>query len=100
MYEQFTNIMKMGPFSQIMGMIPGFSQDFMTKGSEQESMARLKRLMTIMDSMNDNELDHKDGAKIFSREPRRVTRVACGAGVMEREVQELLKQYTKFAQVS
>ena len=26
MYEQFTNIMKMGPFSQIMGMIPGFSQ--------------------------------------------------------------------------
>lgn len=53
MYEQFQNIMKMGPFSQIMGMIPGFSQDFMTKGGEQESMARLKKLMTIMDSMND-----------------------------------------------
>lgn len=34
-------------------MIPGFSQDFMSKGSEQESMARLKKLMTIMDSMND-----------------------------------------------
>ena len=34
-------------------MIPGFSSDFMTKGTEQESMARLKRLMTIMDSMND-----------------------------------------------
>lgn len=34
-------------------MIPGFSNDFMTKGSEQESMARLKKLMTIMDSMND-----------------------------------------------
>jgi hypothetical protein len=34
-------------------MIPGFSQDFLSKGSEQESMARLKRLMTIMDSMND-----------------------------------------------
>ena len=100
MYEQFQNIMKMGPFGQIMGMIPGFSQDFMTKGSEQESMARLKRLMTIMDSMNDGELDSKDGAKLFTREPRRVMRIACGAGVMEREVQELLKQYTKFAQVS
>jgi len=25
----------------------------MTKGSEQESMARLKKLMTIMDSMSD-----------------------------------------------
>lgn len=53
MYEQFQNIMKMGPFSQIMGMIPGFSSDFMTKGNEQESMKRLRRLMTIMDSMND-----------------------------------------------
>ena len=53
MYEQFQNIMKMGPFNQIMGMIPGFPADFMTKGNERESMARLKRLMTIMDSMND-----------------------------------------------
>eukprot|EP00061_Rhincodon_typus_P015969 g43933.t1 len=31
MYEQFQNIMKMGPFSQIMGMIPGFGTDFMSK---------------------------------------------------------------------
>jgi len=99
MYEQFQNIMKMGPFGQIMGMIPGFSQDFLSKGSEQESMARLKMLMTIMDSMNDSELDGKDGAKTFAKEPNRITRVAQGAGVMEREVNELLKQYTKFAQV-
>lgn len=34
-------------------MIPGFGTDFMSKGNEQESMARLKKLMTIMDSMND-----------------------------------------------
>ena len=37
-------------------MIPGLGGDFMTKGSEQESMARLKKLMTIMDSMNDQGL--------------------------------------------
>ena len=37
----------------LQGMIPGLGSDFMTKGNEQESMARLKRLMTIMDSMND-----------------------------------------------
>ncbi|XP_023222506.1 signal recognition particle subunit SRP54 [Centruroides vittatus] len=97
MYEQFQNIMKMGPFSQIMGMIPGFSSDFMTKGNEQESMARLKKLMTIMDSMNDQELDHREGAKLFSRQTGRITRVARGAGVTSREVQELLSQYTKFA---
>lgn len=41
----------------------------MSKGTEQESMARLKRLMTMMDSMNDGELDHKDGAKLFAKEP-------------------------------
>lgn len=62
-------------------MIPGFSQDFMSKGSEQESMARLKRLMTIMDSMNDGELDNRDGAKLFSKQGGRVSRVAQGAGV-------------------
>ncbi|XP_059350241.1 LOW QUALITY PROTEIN: signal recognition particle subunit SRP54-like [Daphnia carinata] len=99
MYEQFTNIMKMGPFSQIMGMIPGFSQDFMTKGGEQESMARLKKLMTIMDSMNDSELDNQDGAKLFSKQPTRMARVARGSGVTEREVKELISQYTKFAAV-
>ncbi|XP_041351416.1 signal recognition particle 54 kDa protein [Gigantopelta aegis] len=99
MYEQFQNIMKMGPFGQIMGMIPGFSSDFMTKGSEQESMARLKKLMTIMDSMNDGELDSLEGEKLFSRQPQRAQRVARGAGVSTREVNELLAQYKKFAQM-
>ncbi|CAH0381306.1 unnamed protein product [Bemisia tabaci] len=99
MYEQFDNIMKMGPFSQIMGMIPGFSQDFMSKGSEQESMARLRRLMTIMDSMNDGELDNKDGAKLFTKETGRIVRVAQGSGVTEKEVKDLISQYTKFAAV-
>ena len=80
-------------------MIPGFREDFMTKGSEEESMARLKKLMTMMDSMNDTELDHKEGNKLFKQEPRRVTRIAQGSGVMEREVVDLLNQYTKFAQV-
>ena len=49
MYEQYQNVMKMGPIGQVMGMIPGLSQDFLSKGSEQESMGRLKKLMTIMD---------------------------------------------------
>lgn len=111
-------------------MIPGFSQDFMSKGTEQESMARLKRLMTIMDSMNDSglylryhfnvfffmmipflsqhylmcrtfmlELDSRDGAKLFSKQPGRIMRVARGSGVTEKEVKDLITQYTKFAAV-
>lgn len=99
MYEQFQNVRKMGPMSQIMGMLPGFSTDFLTKGGEQESMARLKRLMTIMDSMTDEELDSLDGNKLFQKQVERISRVARGAGVMEIEVKDLLTQYAKFAQM-
>lgn len=80
-------------------MIPGFSQDLTSKGNEQESVARLKRLMTMMDSMNDGELDNRDGAKLFSKQNSRVIRVAQGAGVTEKEVKDLISQYTKFAAV-
>ena len=70
----------------------------MTKGCEEESMARLKRRMAIMDSMNNREFDGKDGAKIFAREPWRISRVARGAGVTAHEVQEVLMQHKKLAQ--
>ena len=45
------------------------------------------------------ELDHLEGAKLFSKQPSRIERVARGAGVSVRDVQELLAQYTKFAQM-
>ena len=45
------------------------------------------------------ELDSHEGAKLFTRQPGRIARVARGAGVSIREVQELLTQYTKFAQM-
>lgn len=100
MYEQFQNIMKMGPFGQIMNMLPGIGgSELMSKGCEQESSAKLKKLMIIMDSMNDQELDSHEGSKLFSRQPGRVNRVAMGAGVSNAMVQDLLKQYTRFAQM-
>ncbi|KAL7672162.1 hypothetical protein ACOME3_007056 [Neoechinorhynchus agilis] len=99
MYEQFQTIMKMGPFGQIMGMIPGFGTDFLTKHGERESQARVKRMMCIMDSMNDYELDSLEGAKIFQKQQGRTQRVAKGAGVSVRDVQELINQYGRFSQV-
>lgn len=99
MYEQFTNIMKMGPINQILNMIPGFGTDLLKGASEAESMSRLKRMMTIMDSMSDSELDSKEGSKLFSKQPTRVARVAQGTGLKVRDVQELLVQYGKFAAV-
>jgi len=97
LYEQFSNIMKMGPFNQIMGMIPGFGPDFMSKGNEQESVSRVKKMMTIMDSMADNELDHPKASDLFSKENSRLARVARGSGTSVSEVKELLSQYKKFA---
>lgn len=46
-----------------------------------------------------SELDSKDGAKLFSKQPNRIQRVARGSGVATRDVQELLTQYTKFARM-
>ena len=42
---------------RLQGMLPGFGSDFLSKGNERESMARLKKLMTIMDSMSDQGKD-------------------------------------------
>jgi signal recognition particle subunit SRP54 len=47
-------------------MIPGFGADFLSKGNEQESVMRLKKLMTIMDSMADNGLFFRFSLENFS----------------------------------
>ncbi|GMT20254.1 hypothetical protein PFISCL1PPCAC_11551, partial [Pristionchus fissidentatus] len=98
MYDQFQTIMKMGPMSQILGAIPGFG-DFMTKGDEQASGSKLKRCMTIMDSMSEAELDHDKPTQLFTKEPTRVLRVARGSACPQEEVRGLLMQYKKFSDV-
>ena len=52
MYEQFQMILNMGPISQVMGMMPGLNSD-MFKGSDAETQRRLKRYLTIIESMTD-----------------------------------------------
>jgi signal recognition particle subunit SRP54 len=55
MRDQFENLTNLGPLGQIASMIPGLSS-IMPPGREQESADRIKRCMTIMDSMNDQGL--------------------------------------------
>ncbi|KAI3413711.1 Signal recognition particle [Globodera pallida] len=98
--EDLIKRLKQGQFTlpgHIMSMIPGFGTDFLSKGNEQESMSRLKKLMTIMDSMADNELDHPKANDMFNKEPTRITRVAKGSGTSPQDVKDLLSQYKKFA---
>ncbi|KAI1419767.1 signal recognition particle protein [Xylaria sp. FL1777] len=94
--DQLSNIMKMGPLSKMAGMIPGMSNlPGMAGMDDDESSARLKRMIYICDSMTEKELD-SDG-KMFIEQPTRMTRVACGSGVSVREVEDLLSQQRMMA---
>jgi len=97
LYEQYANIMKMGPMGQIMSMIPGFSSEILPKGAEREGQAKMKRFMTIMDSMTDKELD-ATVPKIF-QEPSRVHRIAMGSGRPPQEVMVLVEEYKRMSMI-
>ena len=76
--------------SKIMGMIPGMqglSNDMM----DNQGSKKLKNYTCLMDSMTETELE--SSAALFRSEPTRIYRVAKGAGVTVREVEELLSQH-------
>ncbi|KAK8041474.1 signal recognition particle protein SRP54 [Apiospora phragmitis] len=94
--DQLGNIMKMGPLSKISGMIPGMANmPGMDQMDNEESSAKLKRMIYICDSMTEKELD-SDG-KMFVDQPTRVIRVARGSGASVREVEDLLSQQRMMA---
>jgi len=97
LYEQFANILKMGPMSQVMSLIPGFSNAIMPQGREKESQAKIKRMMTLMDSMTDEELDSTN-PKIL-QDPSRIDRIARGAGRRREDMLELLEEYKRLAKL-
>eukprot|EP00193_Tetraselmis_chui_P005692 CAMPEP_0177761824 /NCGR_PEP_ID=MMETSP0491_2-20121128/6014_1 /TAXON_ID=63592 /ORGANISM="Tetraselmis chuii, Strain PLY429" /LENGTH=463 /DNA_ID=CAMNT_0019277831 /DNA_START=311 /DNA_END=1698 /DNA_ORIENTATION=- len=97
LYEQFSNILKMGPMSQVMSLIPGFSNALMPKGQEKESQAKIKRMMCLMDSMTDEELDSTN-IKLLS-EPSRIERIARGAGRRKEDMLLLLEEYKRLAKL-
>ncbi len=41
---------------QVMSMVPGFSQELMPKGCENESHTKIKKFMTVMDFMTNEGL--------------------------------------------
>eukprot|EP00035_Acanthoeca_spectabilis_P021374 m.437867 g.437867 ORF g.437867 m.437867 type:complete len:534 (+) comp18169_c0_seq1:172-1773(+) len=99
MYEQFVNIQKLGPFGQLMEMIPGMGGGLLGPEGEKESAKRLKRCTTIMDSMHASELDCDNPIKLFQKQPSRFERIAKGAGVHPQHVSELLSQHEKFGKL-
>jgi len=85
--EQLQKIKKMGPFSQILGMIPGMDR-MRGQINQEEAEQRLKRVEAIINSMTKAE---RNNPKILNASRRQ--RIARGSGVQVRDVNEVLKQF-------
>jgi signal recognition particle subunit SRP54 len=96
LYEQFQNITKMGPMSQVMSMIPGMA-DALPQGSERAGQAKIKRMLCLMDSMSDTELDTCN-MKILT-DKKRMIRIARGAGKSPQAYIELLEEFKRLAKM-
>ena len=110
-------------------MLPGFSAELMPKGHEKESQAKIKRYMTMMDSMTDaGNLWWQEPSYIFiylfilvvcyncnlhawvfvseldSTNPKlmtesRIIRIARGSGRPVRDVMDMLEEYKRLAKI-
>jgi signal recognition particle subunit SRP54 len=88
MYEQFEAMKGMGTFRKLLKMIPGMSYDI-PEDMLNTAEGRLEKWRVIIQSMTPQE---RENPKIFNAS--RMKRVAKGSGAGEKEVKELLKQYT------
>mmetsp|Transcript_14901 Transcript_14901/g.46920 ORF Transcript_14901/g.46920 Transcript_14901/m.46920 type:complete len:510 (+) Transcript_14901:113-1642(+) len=95
MYEQLQYVTKLGSLQKVMSMIPGVNTDMFPQGYEKHGVQRIKRFMTIMDSMTDDELDCKKGTAL-DKDLSRVIRVAKGSGTHPMAVAELLNEHKRF----
>ena len=86
--EQLQQIKKMGPMSQILEMIPGFSGMKGKLSSDQLEGDNLKRVEAIIYSMTPEE---RRRPEMISGSRRR--RIAKGSGTSPREVNQLLNQF-------
>jgi signal recognition particle subunit SRP54 len=88
MYEQFEAMKGMGSFRRLLKLVPGFSYNIPDNMMDMAE-DRLKKWRVIIQSMTPGE---RENPKTFNSS--RVHRVARGSGTSEKEVKELLNQYS------
>jgi signal recognition particle subunit SRP54 len=94
MLEQLRQIQKMGSFTQLMEMIPGFSK--LTKGiSDKESLDKTQKIEAIILSMTAEERRNPD--LINGSRKRRIAR---GSGTTPSDVNQLLNQFHSIQKMS
>ncbi|KAJ0987053.1 hypothetical protein J5N97_005409 [Dioscorea zingiberensis] len=96
MYEQFQNILKMGCIDQVRSMLPGFSAKLRPNDHEKESQAKIKRYITMMDSMTDAELD-STSTKLINE--ARIRQIAWASGQHVRDVMDMFEEYERLANI-
>ncbi len=85
--EQLRKMRKMGPLTQILGMVPGMSR-LQDQIDEEEMEKNLKRVEAIICSMT---LKERDNPKMLNASRKK--RIAAGSGVAVRDVNQVLKQF-------
>ncbi len=88
MYEQFEAMKGMGTFRKLLKMIPGMSYD-VPEDTLNMAEDRLEKWRVMIQSMTPEE---RTNPKILNAS--RIRRVARGSGTSDKEVKELLKQYS------
>ena len=86
--EQLNQVKRMGPLSQVMEMIPGFSSMAKRMSPEELDGNNLKRVEAIVYSMTPRERRNPD---ILNGSRRR--RIALGSGTTPQDVNQLLNQF-------
>jgi signal recognition particle subunit SRP54 len=85
--QQLREVKKMGPMSQILDMIPGFSQ-ISQQVSPEITDQQMKRVEAIVNSMT---LEERRKPKIINASRKR--RIARGSGTTVQEINQLLSQF-------
>jgi len=86
--DQMQQIRKMGPLSQVIGMIPGMNAKALQGFDEDEGEKKLKIIEAIINSMT---LKERDEPQIINGSRKK--RIAAGSGTSVQEVNKLLRDF-------
>ncbi len=91
---QLQQIKKMGPISQLIGMMPGVDKKTLDQINDADGEKKMKRTEAIIQSMTPKE---RANPKIIAAS--RKVRIAKGSGTRVQDVNELLKQFDQMKQI-
>ena len=101
LYSLFRLEQRMGPLGHLVSFLPAGLLGDKGKQEEEGQQAKIKRYMTIMDSMSAAELDGADPMKLMmtKQQQSRINRVARGSGRPVSQVVELLQEHKRMAEM-